>query len=464
MAKIKSKWVCQVCEYETASYLGKCPECESWSSFKEELIQAKSSLKNSNMIDNYDSYFAPRLLKDVNVDTEVYFSTCYSEFDRVLGKGIVENSLILLGGDPGIGKSTILLQVCGQLSSQGIKTLYVSAEESPKQIKLRAERIGISSENLFVFAQTNLNFIIDEARKLEPKVIIIDSIQAIYDPELSSAPGSISQIRECSNRLLNLAKYGSASIFLIGHVTKEGAIAGPKVLEHIVDTVLYLEGDAYKSYRILRTVKNRYGSTNEIGVFNMIDKGLVEVCNPSELFLSQRSEANAPGSVVISTMEGTRALLVEVQALVGPTSYAAPRRVATGLEYNRLQQILAVLEKRVGLSLSKYDVYASIVGGLTINEPSADLGTALSVVSSVRNIIIDKNTVVVGEIGLTGEVRAISGVEARVNEAVKQGFKKILIPEANLTDDLKNKNIEIVGVNRLIEAISKSILIPQEAK
>lgn len=461
MAKYKSKWVCQVCEYETASYIGKCPECDEWSSFKEEVI-TKSSSKNSALIDDFDSYMEPQLLNDIAMIDEVFFSTGLSEFDRVLGRGIVQNSLVLLGGDPGIGKSTILLQVCGQLSLAGIKTLYISAEESPKQLKLRSERLGINADNLYIFANMNLSRIIDEARKLEPMVVIVDSIQAIHDPNLSSAPGSISQIRECCNTLFNFAKYGVSSVFMIGHVTKEGAIAGPKVLEHVVDTVLYLEGDSFKTYRILRTVKNRFGSTNEIGVFNMCDKGMEEVLNPSELFLTQRSEATAPGSVVISIMEGTRAMLVEVQALVGPTTYASPRRIATGLEYNRLQQILAVLERRVGISLSKHDVYASLVGGISISEPSADLGIALAIVSSVRNVVVDKYTAIVGEIGLTGEIRPVNKVEIRINEARKQGFKRIIIPQPNYSDDLIMPDIEVIGVNRLIEAISKSIIVNKE--
>lgn len=464
MAKSKTKWVCQACEYETASYLGRCPECEAWGTLKEEVVATKSAQAKSDLIGNYSCYMEPELLVNVDLNEDIHFSTGYSEFDRVLGKGIVQNSLVLLGGDPGIGKSTLLLQVCGKLSEQGIKTLYISAEESPKQIRLRAERIGVNYKNLYILAQTNLNFIVEEARKLSPEMIVIDSIQAIQDPALSSAPGSISQIRECSNRLLTLAKYGNGSVFLIGHVTKEGAIAGPKVLEHIVDTVLYLEGDTYKTYRILRTVKNRYGSSNEIGVFNMHDKGLDEVNNPSELFLSQRSEVTSPGSVVISTMEGTRALLVEVQSLVGPTSYPSPRRVATGIEYNRLQQILAVLERRIGLDLSKYDVYASIVGGIDIREPSADLGIALAVVSSVRNIVVDKNTVIVGEVGLTGEIRAISNMEARINEALKQGFKRIIVPEANLAENKSVKDFEVIGVTRLVEAISKAFPVIEEKK
>jgi DNA repair protein RadA/Sms len=457
MARQKTKWICQQCGYETASYLGKCPDCESWASLKEEIIHHKTKDKDT-LIKNADFYMEPRLLKEVSTDEEIRFSTGYSEFDRVLGRGVVENSLVLLGGDPGIGKSTILLQVCGKLSENGIKTLYISAEESPKQIKMRAERLDIENDNLYIFAQTNLNIIIEEVRKLEPGVIIIDSIQAIFDPELSGNPGSISQVRECSSRLLNLAKYGSGAVFLVGHVTKEGAIAGPKLLEHVVDTVLYLEGDTYKTYRILRTVKNRFGSTNEIGVFNMTDKGLEEVNNPSELFLSQRSDATAPGSAVIATIEGTRPLLVEVQALVGSSSYSSPRRVATGLSHNRLLQIIAVLENRVGLNLSDYDVYTNIVGGISIEEPSIDLGVALAIVSSVRNVIVDKETVIIGEIGLTGEIRAVSNINTRINEAIKQGFKYAIVPENCNLDINISEQINIISIRRIIEAISKSIV------
>lgn len=464
MAQIKSKWICQVCEYESASYLGKCPSCDTWSSFLEKSIPSKASSKSADLINDFDSYIEPQLLINIKTDEEIRFSTSYSEFDRVLGNGIVENSLVLLGGDPGIGKSTLLLQVCGKLSEKNISTLYISAEESPKQIKLRADRLNTHSDNLYIFAQNNVNLIVEEIKKLKPRFVVIDSIQAIYDPNLTSAAGSISQLKECSSTLLNLAKYGPSAILLIGHVTKEGAIAGPKVLEHIVDTVLYLEGDTYKSYRILRTVKNRYGSTNEIGVFSMTDLGMEEVSNPSELFLSQRSDVPMPGSAIIATLEGTRPLLIEVQALVGPTSYASPRRVATGIEYNRLLQILAVLEKRVGLSLSKYDVYTSIVGGLSINEPSADLGVALAIVSSARNVIVDKNTIIVGEIGLTGEIRAINKLETRIAEAFKQSFKRIIVPDANLTTKNPDNSIEVIGVSRLIEAISKAIMVNEEVK
>jgi DNA repair protein RadA/Sms len=460
MAKVKSKWVCQECGYETASYLGKCPDCENWSSMKEEVVASKSSGKAA-LVDDFNLYFEPQPLNTISTAEEIRFSTAYSEFDRVLGKGIVENSLVLIGGDPGIGKSTLLLQVCGMLSEKNIKTLYISAEESPKQIKLRADRIGVHTENLYIFSQNNINTLIEEVRKLEPRLIIIDSIQAIYDPALSSSPGSISQLKECSSRLMNLAKYGPGAVFMIGHVTKEGAIAGPKVLEHMVDTVLYLEGDMFKTYRILRTVKNRYGSTNEIGVFNMTAEGMVEVSNPSELFLSQRSDESSPGNAIIATVEGTRPLLIEVQSLVGTTSYASPRRVATGLGYNRLLQILAVLENRVGLNLSKFDVYASFVGGITIDEPAADLGVAMAVVSSVRNVVVDKNTVIIGEIGLTGEIRAVSNLNIRINEALKQGFKRIIIPASNEVENVGAKKIEIIHVSRVIEAISKSIASPK---
>lgn len=457
MAKVKSKWVCQVCEYETSSYLGKCPECENWASFKEEHTTPIASNKKA-LIDNFDTYITPKPLVEVSTKEETYFSTNYEEFDRVLGKGIVENSFVLIGGDPGIGKSTLLLQMCGMLSERGIKILYVSAEESPRQVKLRAERLNICSENIYIYAQTNPHSVVNEAKRIEPKVIVIDSIQAIYDPELSSTPGSISQVRECSNILMNLAKYGPSSVFMIGHVTKEGSIAGPKILEHMVDTVLYLEGDSYKTYRILRTVKNRYGNTNEIGVFNMCDKGLEEVKNPSELFLSQRSEEAAPGSVVISTIEGTRALLVEVQALVGPSTYSSPRRVATGLEYNRLQQILAVLERRVGLNLSEFDVYASIAGGITINEPAADLGIALAIASALRNVVVDKNTVIIGEIGLTGEIRAVSNLQTRIIESIKQGFNRIIVPANAIKEGIDfDKSVEVLPVKKITEAIAKSL-------
>ena len=457
MAKVKSKWICQACGYETSGYLGKCPDCSSWGTLVEEVFSKAPAREVSSIADSRNS--APQLLKDISLDESIRYTTGMLEFDTVLGGGLVMGSLVLVGGDPGIGKSTITLQSCGNLAKNGLKTLYVSAEESAKQIKLRAERLNVDSENLYIFAENNIEEIQKTLTELKPQILIIDSIQAVYNPSITSSPGSVSQVRECCGILMSIAKSRGITVLVIGHVTKDGAIAGPKVLEHMVDTVLYFEGDRYKSYRLLRTIKNRFGSTNDVGVFNMEETGLVEVSNPSELFLSERSNAIAPGSVVIASSEGTRPILVEIQALVGPTSYPSPRRVTTGIEYNRVLQILAVLEKRVGLNLSKQDVYVNAVGGIDIQEPAADLGIALAVATCARNVTVDPETVIIGEIGLSGEIRSVSNIESKINEAYKLGFKKVLVPKSNLP--LKNipQNIEIIGVSRLLEAITSSISV-----
>ncbi len=454
MSKLKSKWICQTCGYEASGYLGKCPDCSSWGTLVEEVF-SKNPLRSSISSEKIDNS-VPQSLKDINIDESMRYTTGMAEFDNVLGGGLIMGSLVLIGGDPGIGKSTITLQACGILAGNGLKTLYVSAEESPKQIKLRAERLGINSDNLYILSETNLDEIQRNINELKPKILIIDSIQAIYTGNISSSPGSVSQVRECCGTLMNIAKSTGITVLVIGHVTKDGIIAGPKVLEHMVDTVLYFEGDRYKSYRLLRTIKNRFGSTSELGVFNMDENGLTEVKNPSALFLSERSSAIAPGSVVIASSEGTRPILVEIQALVGPTSYPSPRRVATGIEYNRVLQILAVLEKRVGLNLSKQDVYVNAVGGLDIQEPAADLGIALAVATCARNVTVDPETVIIGEIGLSGEIRSVSNLESKINEAAKLGFKKVLAPKSNLP--LKTTaNIEVIGVSRLMDAISSSV-------
>lgn len=455
MAKSKSKWICQTCGYETSGYLGKCPDCSSWGTLVEE-ITSKTPVRESISIAEHGGS-VPQLLKDISLDESVRYTTGMSELDTVLGGGLVKGSLVLIGGDPGIGKSTITLQSCKILAKNGTKTLYVSAEESAKQIKLRAERLDVDSDNLYILAENNIEEIKNCLNTLNPEILIIDSIQAVYNPAITSSPGSVSQVRECCGILMNIAKSRGITVLVIGHVTKDGAIAGPKVLEHMVDTVLYFEGDRYKSYRLLRSIKNRFGSTNEVGVFNMEESGLVEVANPSELFLSERSNAIAPGSVVIASNEGTRPILVEIQALVGPTSYPSPRRVATGIEYNRVLQILAVLEKRVGLNLSKQDVYVNAVGGIEIQEPSADLGIALAVATCSRNVTVDPETVIIGEIGLSGEIRSVSNIESKINEAFKLGFKKIIMPKSNLPLKTVPKNIEIIGVSRLLDAITSSI-------
>lgn len=453
MAKLKSKWICQNCGYETSGYLGKCPDCSSWGSITEEKIEKLPA----RIFDTLHCQTVPQLLRDVNLDETIRYSTGMDEFDTVLGGGLVLGSLVLIGGDPGIGKSTLTLQSCGKLAQNGLKTLYVSAEESEKQVKIRANRLKIEDDNLYIMAETNIESIKRGIDEVSPKIVIVDSIQAVYTTEVTSSPGSVSQVRECCSALMTLAKMRGITIIVIGHVTKDGMIAGPKVLEHMVDTVLYFEGDRYKSHRLLRTIKNRFGSTNDLGVFKMDDAGLIEVKNPSMLFLSERGENAVPGSVVIASSEGSRPMLVEIQALVGPTSYPSPRRVATGIEYNRVLQILAVLEKRVGLNLSKQDVYVNAVGGIDIQEPSADLGIALAVATCARNVSIAPDMVIMGEIGLSGEVRAISNLESKVNEAKKLGFKKVLVPESNLPIKNKPQSLEIIGVSRLIEAISKSV-------
>ncbi len=459
MAKVKSKYVCQNCGYETAGYLGKCPECGSWGSFVEEIADSSSEHKNLPVIEDI---YPPQKLSEIEMDTEIRLSTNISEFDRVLGGGIVQGSLVLIAGDPGIGKSTILLQTSGELCKNGKKVLYVSAEESASQVKLRAERLSVKSDNLYIYPQTNLELIKRNIDNLKPDLVIVDSIQAIYTSTIQSSAGSVSQIRECCNSLMQVAKSQNVSIIVIGHVTKEGNIAGPKVLEHMVDTVIQFEGDKYKSYRILRSIKNRFGNTSEVGIFEMGGNGLTEVINPSQLFLKEYNQTQTPGSTIIVTSEGTRPLLVEIQALVGTTPYPAPRRVANGVDTGRVLQILAVLEKRIGLNLSKQDVYVNVIGGIDVSEPAADLGIALAIVTCVRDVVFDLQTAIVGEIGLSGEIRAVNHIEKRINEAQKLGFKRIIIPDANDIQE-KFEGIEIVKVKRILEAITRGVKPVKEA-
>ena len=452
MAKVKSKYVCQQCGYESAGYLGKCPECGSWSSFIEEITTSSSEKKISAIIT--DS--CPVKINEITTNQETRFATTISEFDRVLGGGIVQGSVILLAGDPGIGKSTLLLQTSGTLTNSGKKVLYTSAEESLSQIKLRAERLKITSDSLYIYSQTNLEAIKKQIEEIKPNLVIIDSIQAIYSQEVQSTAGSVSQIRECCNSLINIAKNNNIAIIIIGHVTKEGNIAGPKVLEHMVDAVIQFEGDKYKSHRILRSIKNRFGNTSEVGIFEMEETGLREILNPSELFIKDIDNTHAPGSVTIVTNEGSRPLLVEIQALVGTTPYPTPRRVANGVDTGRVHQILAVLEKRVGLNLSKQDVYVNVIGGMDITETAADLGIALAITTCARDIILDKTTAIVGEIGLSGEIRAVNNIEKRIIEAQKLGFKKILIPHMNsLTKEITG--INIIKVKNILEAFNQGL-------
>lgn len=453
MAKVKTKWVCQNCGYETAKSLGKCPECGSWASFVEEIDvpQAQKTVSKSKFTDS-----KPCTINEIVIGQTIRFSTGLSEFDRVLGDGLVEGSLTLIAGDPGIGKSTLVLQTCQNFCKLDKKVLYISAEESAAQLKLRANRLGINSQNLFIYSQTDFDEIRFQIDDLKPDIIIVDSIQSIYNPSTQSPPGSVSQIRDCTNSLMEIAKSQKMTILVIGHVTKDGNIAGPKILEHMVDTVLHFEGDKYKTYRILRCMKNRFGTTQEIGVFDMQESGLVEVSNPSELFLHDRTKNVTPGTVIIATNEGTRPLLVEIQALVGKTTYPSPRRVANGIEYNRLLQIIAVLEKRIGLSLSTQDVYVNVIGGIDVDEPASDLGIALAIATCARDVIVSPDTVITGEIGLSGEVRNVNNLEARIKEAQKLGFKKIIIPKTNKSD-LKKYDIEVIEVERLMNAISSCV-------
>ncbi|MCD7780815.1 MAG: DNA repair protein RadA [Candidatus Gastranaerophilales bacterium] len=452
MAKVKTKWVCQNCGYETAKYIGKCPDCGNWGTLTEEVETKPETSLQTTAVDETPVC----LINEIEISENIKVPTGYEEFDRVLGGGLVQGSLVLLAGDPGIGKSTLILQTAGNICAQGKKLLYVCAEESASQVKLRAQRLNVNSNNLYVYSQTNLENVTNQLDSIMPEILVIDSIQSVYTSCITSSSGSVSQIRECTNILMNTAKNKNITIVVIGHVTKDGNIAGPKVLEHMVDTVIYFEGDKYKSQRLLRSIKNRFGSTNEIGVFNMVESGLEEVTNPSELFMRERNENAAPGSVIIAASEGTRALLVEVQALTGTTSYPAPRRVATGIEYNRLLQIIAVLEKRIGLNLSKHDVYVNIIGGIEIDEPAADLGIALAIATCLRDVVVDSDCVIIGEISLSGEIRNVSNLEKRIYEAQKLGFKKAIVPKLSkkLPD---NFEIEIIQVPRLMDAITACV-------
>ncbi|EQG74793.1 DNA repair protein RadA [Clostridioides difficile DA00160] len=450
MAKIKTKYVCQSCGYETAKWLGKCPECTKWNTFVEEIDQ-KSTKKEVFIIDKSSS--KPVSINSIESKEEERFTTDINELDRVLGGGIVKGSLVLVGGDPGIGKSTLLIQVSSNVANLGKTVLYITGEESESQIKMRAKRLGINSENLYIFAENNLSIIESYLESVNPELIILDSIQTVFSPEISSAPGTVSQIKEGTSKFMKISKKMGISTFIVGHVTKEGSLAGPKLLEHMVDTVLYFEGERYNTYRLVRAVKNRFGSTNELGEFEMRDLGLVELDNPSKILISEKPK-DVAGSVIISTVEGTRPMLLELQALVSPTSFGIPKRTSTGVDYNRVGMLLAVLEKRVGLQIQNQDVYINIVGGIKINEPSIDLGIAISVASSFRNIPIDEDIAVTGEVGLTGEVRAVSFIEKRIAECKKLGFKKIVVPRSNYDVVKETKGIEIWPVDNLRQAIN----------
>ncbi len=450
MAKAKTQFVCQSCGYQAPKWLGKCPGCQGWNSFVEERVIDEKAPERDLL--GMEMETAPVPITEISAEEKGRFQIGIGEFDRVLGGGIVFGSLVLVGGDPGIGKSTLLLQVMHRLASNGRKVLYVSGEESLQQTKMRAERLGVSSDQLFVVSETSLEKILQDIQKLSPSTVVIDSIQTVYSSELTTPPGSIGQVREASSRLLYLAKHLSIPIFLIGHVTKEGFIAGPKVLEHMVDTVLYIEGEANHSFRILRAVKNRFGSTNEIGVFEMKDSGLVEVLSPSEFFLSERTQP-ASGSVVVPSLEGSRPILVELQSLVVSTNFGIPRRTAQGIDANRISLLVAVMEKRLGFHLFSHDIFVNIVGGIRIEEPGADLGVIAAIASSFRDKLIDPETVVFGEVGLGGEVRGISQSEVRVKEAARLGFKRCLLPKQNQEKIKGMKGIELIGVRTVQEAM-----------
>jgi len=444
-------FVCQQCGKESLKWLGRCPGCQQWNTFVETTVTAPATSQSISVIS------PPQELSQVRIEAADRFSLPMTEFNRVLGGGLVSGSLVLIGGDPGIGKSTLLLQVSALVAEARGKVVYVSGEETLRQIKLRSERLGVMGEKLYLLAETDLEVILSQIEELSPSLVVIDSIQTVYLPELEAAPGSIGQVRECTLRLMHWAKLSATPVFIAGHVTKDGAIAGPRVLEHIVDVVLYLEGEPFSAYRLLRCVKNRFGSTNEVGVFEMRSEGLVEVDNPSQVFLSRRW-GEAVGSAVVPTLEGSRPLLVEIQALTNLTSFGLPRRTANGVDFGRLLLIAAVLTRRVGLKLGNQDIIANVTGGLKIGEPAADLGIALAIASSFRDMMVDPNLVVVGEVGLSGELRAVSQLDRRVNEAARLGFKRCLVPKVGAKVRPIPKEIELIPVSTLREAVGLGLV------
>lgn len=442
---------CQNCGHESSKWMGQCPGCKEWNTFVEEAAPKKGAGTKSRLGKERS---VPVTLKEIELKEEERISTSMGELDRVLGGGIVAGSLMLVGGDPGIGKSTLLLQVCRNLANDNHDVMYISGEESLKQIKLRAQRIGEFKDTLTLFCETNLADIEEVVRTKKPEVVIIDSIQTMYNESVSAAPGSVSQVRESTGTLMMLAKTLGIAIFIVGHVTKEGVVAGPRVLEHMVDTVLYFEGDRHASYRILRGVKNRFGSTNEIGVFEMQGNGLREVINPSEFMLNGKP-VGASGSVVTCSLEGTRPILVEIQALVSDTSFQIPRRTTVGIDFNRMNLLLAVLEKRAGMQLGGCDAYVNLTGGMRLSEPSIDLAVVAAIISSYRNTVIDEHTIIFGEVGLTGEVRGVAQAEVRIKEAEKMGFTRCIVPKSNYDGIMANgrPGIEIVGVAGIVELV-----------
>lgn len=449
----KTVFICSDCGYNSPKWLGKCPVCGAWNTFAEDVIsnfpERPTETKHATLVTGKENH-AIRF-EDAEIPSYIRSNTGLSELDRVLGGGLVHGSVVLLSGEPGIGKSTLLMQISDSLGDNK-KVLYVSGEESCGQLKLRAKRLGISGKDLYILTETELEKILGEAEKVAPDVIIVDSIQTVYSDRNSSAPGTITQIKECTLAFIAKAKSEGISVILVGHVNKEGSIAGPKILEHMVDAVLYFEGDRQQAYRIIRAMKNRYGSTNEIGVFEMSDKGLLEVCNPSEMLLSDRPK-NSSGNCALCTVEGTRPLIAEVQALVTPTSFPVPRRTSNGIDYNRLNLILAVLEKRLGLRFSASDAYLNVIGGLRIDEPASDIAVALALISSLKDKVIPDDLVAIGELGLSGECRAVSNLDQRVKEAARLGFKRAIVPQRNLEKREIKAEIELIPVRSIYDTL-----------
>ena len=450
LAKIKTKFICQNCGFETPKWMGKCPECSSWNSFEETVSQKEKVKPSLSTVGNGVSRAVP--IDSIEARDEDRQSSGIKELDRVLGGGIVEGSLTLVGGDPGIGKSTILLQLSQNLSQKNFKVLYISGEESAYQLSMRAKRLGISSPNLYIMAESNLEVIRLQVENLNPDYMIVDSIQTMFTQQITSTPGSVSQVKEATSLLMKISKSMGIATFIVGHVTKDGSIAGPRLLEHMVDTVLYFEGDRYNTYRMIRAVKNRFGSTNELGVFEMSGLGLIEVENPSKILISEKPKG-VSGSVIVSTMEGTRPMLAEIQALVSPNSFGIPRRMCTGVDSSRMSLLLAVLEKRAGMQVQGQDVYLNVVGGIKLAEPAIDLGIVLSIASGFRNREIDQGLVAIGEVGLTGEVRGVNFIEKRIKECVKLGFTKAIVPKNNIKGIEKMKGIQLFGVQSIREAL-----------
>jgi DNA repair protein RadA/Sms len=448
----KTIFSCQACGYQTPKWMGKCPDCGQWQTFVEEIQIAKSAQETGPLLGS--SQTRPVSILDISLDHEDRLLTGIKEFDRVLGGGLVSGTLVLIGGDPGIGKSTLMLQALYGIAENHSKVLYVSGEESIRQMRIRSQRLSTVSSGLMVVSENDMELILLMAESIQPKVMVIDSIQTVFSPELTSAPGSISQVRESTMKLMLMAKKTGTPVFLVGHVTKDGAIAGPRLLEHMVDTVLYFEGDQNHVFRILRAVKNRFGSTNEIGVFEMNENGLNEVDNPSAVFLSERP-VNAPGSIVTASMEGTRPILVELQALASSSSFGNPRRTILGIDHNRVALLVAVMEKKLGMHLMGHDIFINVAGGVKIDEPAVDMGIVASVASSFLDRPVQQGTIILGEIGLTGEVRAIGHIETRISEAKKMGFNRCVLPQSNLKRTAGIKGIKLVGVKNVSEAMEE---------